>query len=180
MIIALDLDGVMADFEKGVETMFDMSIPPKKTIDPTEINTRNIIFNLISDMGSKFWENLEMMPDATMLYDFIKNHCEDFFVLTAYPKTNTQAAIDGKMVWCQKHLNIDVSPKNFICCKAVEKQNYINHLNKPAILIDDMIKNINQWEQKGGTAIHHKNSLSTIIKLQEIKNGKNSNTNTRN
>lgn len=180
MIIALDLDGVMADFEKGVETMFNMTIPPKGTTDPKEIRDRDIIFDLISNTGSDFWANLEMMPDAKILHDFILKNCKDFFVLTAHPKTNTEAAIEGKMVWCQKFLNITPNDKNFICCKAVQKQNYINHLNEPAILVDDMIKNINQWNDNGGTSVHHKNAISTIIKLQEIQNGKSSNTITGN
>jgi hypothetical protein len=39
---------------------------------------------------------------------------------------------------------------------------------EPALLIDDYIKNINQFKARGGIGIHHTSTASTISQLKKL------------
>ena len=53
--------------------------------------------------------------------------------------------------------------------KRSQKQAYAKDKDgKPNILIDDYIKNINEWEAKGGIGIHHTNIGKTIGELKRL------------
>jgi len=49
-----------------------------------------------------------------------------------------------------------------------DKQKYATTNGKPNVLIDDYIKNINEWEAKGGIGIHHTNVSKTISELKRL------------
>ena len=40
--------------------------------------------------------------------------------------------------------------------------------DKPNVLIDDYIKNINEWEAKGGIGVHHTDVSKTISILKGL------------
>ena len=39
---------------------------------------------------------------------------------------------------------------------------------KPNILIDDYVKNIKEWEAKGGIGVHHTDVSKTVGKLKRL------------
>ena len=49
-----------------------------------------------------------------------------------------------------------------------QKQVYAMTKGKPNVLIDDYIKNIKEWEAKGGIGIHHTNVGKTISELKRL------------
>ena len=49
-----------------------------------------------------------------------------------------------------------------------QKQVYAMTQGKPNVLIDDYIKNIKEWEAKGGIGIHHTNVGKTIGELKRL------------
>ena len=49
-----------------------------------------------------------------------------------------------------------------------QKQQYATTDGKPNILIDDYMKNINEWEKKGGIGIHHTDPRKTINELKRL------------
>ena len=50
-----------------------------------------------------------------------------------------------------------------------QKQSYAKTKEeKPNILIDDYIKNIREWEAKGGIGIHHTDVGKTISELKRL------------
>ena len=49
-----------------------------------------------------------------------------------------------------------------------QKQVYAMTQGKPNVLIDDYIKNIKEWEAKGGIGIHHTNVGKTISELKRL------------
>ena len=49
-----------------------------------------------------------------------------------------------------------------------EKQQYAMTNGKPNVLIDDYIKNIREWEAKGGIGIHHTDVGKTISELKRL------------
>jgi len=52
--------------------------------------------------------------------------------------------------------------------KRKQKQLYAMTNGKPNVLIDDYIKNIKEWEAKGGIGIHHTNVSKTITDLKRL------------
>ena len=49
-----------------------------------------------------------------------------------------------------------------------QKQKYAMSDGKPNVLIDDYIKNIKEWEAKGGIGVHHIDVASTMNKLKKL------------
>ena len=49
-----------------------------------------------------------------------------------------------------------------------DKQKYAMTDGKPNVLIDDYIKNIKEWEAKGGIGVHHTSVGKTISELKGL------------
>ena len=49
-----------------------------------------------------------------------------------------------------------------------QKQRYATTDGKPNVLIDDYIKNIKEWESKGGIGVHHTNVSKSIGQLKRL------------
>jgi hypothetical protein len=70
-----------------------------------------------------------------------------------------------KRKWVAKHLS---KPKAIHLVPREDKQKWAVTNGLPNILIDDYIKNINEWEAKGGIGVHHTSTSSTISKLKKL------------
>ena len=147
-----DLDGVLADFEKGIQLLTGRS-----TID----QSASKMWQRIS-AKKNFFAGLDFMPDGAKLW---KDICEISgsipTILTGVPESKNNYDKE-KRQWCANHLGDDVE---VITCKSSEKYKYtdINH-----ILIDDRIENCNLWEKHGGICIRHTNNDRTIYELKKI------------
>ena len=115
---------------------------------------RNLSYSLIQSADVDFWLNLEWMPDGKQLWSYIKKH--NPMILSA----PVGKAI-GKVEWCKKNLGI---PENRIILTH-DKYEYAKH---NTVLIDDMKKNTEPFEQKGGTSILHTSAASTIQALKGL------------
>ena len=49
-----------------------------------------------------------------------------------------------------------------------DKQKYAMINGKSNLLIDDYIKNIHEWEAKGGIGVHHTDPTNTIAELKRL------------
>ena len=110
-----------------------------------------------------FWANLEWMPGAKRLYQFIVKY--DPHVLSAYTGRDPASKL-GKMKWLKK--NTSFKRGNVHLVLRSQKQSYATTNGNPNILIDDYIKNIKEWESKGGIGIHHTNVGKTISELKRL------------
>ena len=110
-----------------------------------------------------FWANLEWMPGAKRLWDFISKY--DTEILSAYSGRDPSSRT-GKLKWLSKNTKIKRGKINLVM--RSDKQKYATTNGKPNILIDDYIKNINEWEAKGGIGIHHTNVSKTIAELKRL------------
>lgn len=110
-----------------------------------------------------FWANLEWMPGAKRLYDFISRY--EPHVLSAYTGRDPTSKV-GKLKWLKK--NTKFKKINIHLVMRSQKQAYAMADNKPNVLIDDYIKNINEWESKGGIGVHHTNVGKTINELKKL------------
>ena len=110
-----------------------------------------------------FWANLEWMPGAKRLWDFISKY--DTEILSAYSGRDPTSRT-GKLKWLSKNTKIKRGKINLVM--RSDKQKYATTNGKPNILIDDYIKNINEWEAKGGIGVHHTNVSKTIAELKRL------------
>ena len=111
----------------------------------------------------RFWANLEPMPDGMMLWKFIKPY--DPYILST-PSRRMPSSIPEKREWVRKHLG---TVSKVLLVQRDEKQNYsLNENGTQNVLIDDHIKNIQEWETKGGIGVRHINSLNTISQLRKL------------
>jgi len=96
------------------------------------------VFETIEGLGAKYWENLELFPWATALYNGL-SEIGDVTILTS-PGSWTHAG-RGKLLALKRDFEI----KNFILAKKKEVCAAPN-----AILIDDKKKNISKFREEGG------------------------------
>lgn len=147
--IYLDLDGVMADFDKYFLDIF--GIESSKLDD-------NTLWKRINGHGN-FFLNLPLMPGALDFFNFIK-HLNPT-ILTACPKSNYSVAAIQKRQWVYKHLSEDIT-----VIPMLGGKNKCLFMHRPGdLLIDDFEKNCIAWREHGGFAIQHNNFDSTRKQL---------------
>jgi len=157
--IYCDLDQVLVNFIKGAEDAIGGTFPSQGTFATTNKDER---WNKINQTKG-FWANLEWMPGAKKLYSFIDRY--EPYVLSAF-SSRDPSSVNGKMKWLSKNTNFKKSRINLV--KREQKKKYAITDGKPNVLIDDYIKNINEWESKGGIGIHHTNVSKTISDLKRL------------
>jgi len=111
----------------------------------------------------KFWENLEFMPGARRLLQRIQKY--DPYILSAFTDRDSSSKA-GKFKWVQKNTKIPKS--RTLVVKRAQKQAYATHNGQASVLIDDYIKNIKEWENKGGIGIHHTDVSKTLNELSKL------------
>ena len=148
--IFVDLDNTLTDFDKQLAELLN-----KKLIRGWDFGNDPEIWKKIDDAGTKFWSEMDFMPDGQELWNFIKKFNPT--VLTA--PSRHPSSKKGKRSWVKKYLQ-DAS------CIIDEKKD--KHAKKDYVLIDDRKKNIKKWEEAGGVGVLHKNTKSTIKKLKKI------------
>ena len=110
-----------------------------------------------------FWANLDWMPSAKRLYSFIAKY--DLHILSAASERDANSR-PGKLKWLSKNTKIKRSNTNLV--KRADKQKYAMTDGKPNVLIDDYLKNITQWEAKGGIGVHHTEVGKTLAELKRL------------
>ncbi|WP_031556111.1 5' nucleotidase, NT5C type [Oribacterium sp. FC2011] len=160
--IFFDMDGVLADFNKGVIDLCGVSPQDQETAD--EEATDNL-WTAVRNVDH-FYDRLEPVVGAIEMFEYAykitNGNCE---ILTGIPKPkrNIPDAGDDKIKWVHRLLGENV--KVNIVYKE-EKKNFCE--GKNSILVDDLSPNINEWENAGGTGILFKNPKETIEKINEI------------
>lgn len=118
---------------------------------------------MVQKHGVKFWSDLEWTEDGKDLWNFLKKfkHVE---ILTGSPKklVGIYAKV-GKEMWVEREIGKDIKVNHI---EGKSKHKFINTEND--ILIDDSLRNCKLWIENGGVSIHHKNTKTTIIKLEKI------------
>lgn len=143
-LIFCDLDGVLADFEKGVVEYFGKR-PDKIQAGYmwSQINKSNI-----------FFETLPWMPRGRELWEQIKQY--DPIILTGIPRS--KKAAEQKRRWCARELGSEV---HVITCSSKDKANYCL---TSALLIDDRLDNLHTWNEKAGKFIlYAEENMDNII-----------------
>ncbi|MBQ7434045.1 MAG: hypothetical protein IJV50_11410 [Lachnospiraceae bacterium] len=160
--IYFDMDGVLADFDRGVEELCGIPRRNQETVDEAQDNQ---MWEAIRQI-SHFYDQLAPMPGALdmfwALYHKYGDQCE---ILTGIPKAKRGIATAGedKISWVHRVLTPDIK------VNVVYKEEKKNYCTGPeCVLIDDFSENIKAWENDGGTGILHKNAKETVKKLETM------------
>ena len=144
----LDLDGVLADFDRGVRAVTGK--PPEEL--PTKVMWREL------SRHKDFYGTLEFMHDAQELWRFCEPH--EPTILTGLPLGSW--APEQKRRWVAHMLGPHVK---VITCMARDKHRYAY---PGAVLVDDREKARDPWEAAGGTFVLHTSARTSIAALKSI------------
>jgi hypothetical protein len=144
----LDLDGVLADFDRGV-----VAVTGKR---PEQLPMKEMWRAL--SRHADFFGTLDFMHDAQELWAFCAPHRPT--ILTGLPLGSW--APEQKKRWVARMLGAEVP---VITCMAREKARYAS---PGAILVDDREKARDPWEAAGGCFILHRNAADSIAELARL------------
>jgi hypothetical protein len=160
--IYFDMDGVLADFDRGVTELCGLEPLAQGITGPRE----ELMWGRIRDVGH-FYGKLEPMPGAIELFHALYEKYGDAVeILTGIPrpKRGITDAAEDKTEGVHRILSEKVKVNVVI---REHKPRYCT--GKDCILIDDYEKNIREWEAAGGTGILNKNAQETLEKLKKMK-----------
>ncbi len=161
--IFFDMDGVLADFEGGVRELCGIEPPAQDTQPP---GADMFMWDRIREV-EHFYDKLKVMPGAKEMFDTLYgkygNRCE---ILTGIPKPDKRIenAKEDKIRWIRRLFSEDMVVN--VVYKA-EKPNYCT--GKGCVLIDDLGKTVQAWEEIGGTGILFVSAEETLKRIREIE-----------
>ena len=157
-VIYVDLDMVLVDFEKGFKAISD-GVGREEYL---EMYGHDTLWALVNTGGVAFWDNLDWMPDGKRLWAYLAP-MEPQILSSCSTRNTGKTAIAGKKSWCARELGPNVVVN--LSRSSKDKQNYCSPGD---ILVDDLKRNIDEWEAKGGIGVHHTDASSSIEKLLSL------------
>ncbi len=160
----LDMDGVLVDLDRKIQEIFGT--------DYNKIDNKNYLWDKLGDIDHLFL-NLEPMPHYRTLFNYLKSleqigsiHLE---ILTSLPYSTNKlvTAKQDKIDWVRKYLDPDIVVNTVV--GGAKKRNFVKHPTD--ILLDDMPRNIDAWNDAGGTGILFKNNADAISRIGRILAG---------
>ena len=153
--IYCDMDGVLCDFISGIMKALNIAREPSQD----EIEE---FLGTFEGSSIDWWANLDWQPGGKQLWRVLKELNTE--ILSACPNQCKMqpSVIKGKKLWCKNNLKM-TSGINVTTRKGKVKFAAPTH-----ILIDDYIKNCNEWKAAGGFAIYHRSPNKTVKELKDI------------
>jgi hypothetical protein len=149
MQLFCDMDGVLADFDRGHELLLGV----KTSKETDNVNWKDVA------VYPDFYAQLPPMPDMHLLWMYIERHSP--IILTGIPYSVTEA-LDNKKAWVQKHLGDHVEVRGYA------SKDKCLHAQPGDVFIDDWEKYQHLWEKAGGVWITHTNAANTILQLDAL------------
>lgn len=144
----LDLDGVLADFDRGVEAVTGRRPEALRIAEMWRALSR----------APAFFETLPWMPGAERLWRFCAPHAPT--ILTGLPLGRWAAP--QKRRWVARMLGAHVP---VIACMSRDKP---RHAGPGHVLVDDRAGGRAGWEAAGGIFIHHRDADGSIAALRAL------------
>lgn len=89
-----------------------------------------------------------------------RNPDTEFYILSAVLDTEPPFAVAEKREWLHKYLPQLSDDQMIFVPAGTDKSAYLGEVDKDCILIDDYNKNLNEWQNSGGTAIKFINDIN--------------------
>ena len=162
--IFFDMDGVLADFDRGIVELCKMVPLPQNAKQRNE-EKENEMWAKVKEVGH-FYDKLEPIPGAKEMFDAVYSKygdkCE---ILTGIPKPwrGIVTSAEDKVNWMRRLFSETVKINTVL---RAEKKNFCT--GKDCILIDDFDKNTREWTQIGGTAILFTSADETMKTMKEM------------
>ena len=154
--IYVDMDGVLCDFIAQSKKATGKIFTQDKAKEYWPIIKRT----------PRFWSDMPWMPGGKQLWNYIKQY--NPHILSAYTPDDPNC-IPGKRTWLRKNVRISSNRVNLV--RRVEKQKFAMKSDmgrRPAILIDDFPRNIDQFKAAGGMGIVHTSTSNTLRELKKL------------
>ena len=156
--IYVDMDGVLCDFVLAAKRATGQDWTGLRSGQDWESikNTKN------------FWANMPWTRDGKQLWSYISKYKPH--ILSAFSPEDPNCK-PGKMRWLRKEVGYT---QNFMIniVRRREKKNFAMKGSdvgkRPAILIDDYPKNVQQFRAAGGIGIEHTSTSKTISLLKRL------------
>lgn len=161
--IFLDMDGVLADFDRGVNELCHMEAAPQD--EKHEAGNDDLMWEAIRT-ADHFYDRLELMPGAKELFGLLwERYGARVEILTGIPREERGivTAAEDKIAWTRRLLSDEVRIHT-VCRK--HKQLYCT--GPETILIDDREKTVLEWRDHGGTGILYVNAEETMRILRQL------------
>ena len=158
--IFIDMDGVLTDFQLGVEEMIGMRLT-SDDVGHSEYDKRKEELT-----NKRLFRNLPPMKDMWELMGYLKHTGLPLVILTAAGVINRELVVWDKHEWIKQW----VDPTMVVTCTMSGAQKAA-FAAKGNVLIDDRGKNIDAWVKAGGIGIKHKTARDTITELKLLRNG---------
>lgn len=155
--VYIDIDGVLADFDKKAK---EITSGKYGRDDFSKGNFWKAVYRYNSEV-EPFFESLPKMSGADKLMNFAVNNFENVALLTATGFTPKDAA-EQKTRW---------AAKNFPGIKTLTVTNSAHkavYSNPRSILIDDRTASIDPWRKAGGLGILFTNTDQAISELKTV------------
>lgn len=156
--IYLDLDGVITDFERKYREVFDT--------DPALVRAhKKYCDNWKRFVEEHHFTKLDYYPGALELLEYLADKDVEIQILSSSGgELYHEIVKQDKIVWLCEH-GITYHP-NIVSGRSQKKL----FAEEGALLIDDMLDNVNQFMSAGGEGIYHKDVNYTIARLDELLN----------
>jgi len=153
--IYLDMDGVIADFEKRYEELFGMK--------PAEAEKKEKFYHLFDEfIEDNNFASLDLMPEAMKGIEFLRKAPVPTQILSSTANEEKYMAISKqKKIWLEAH-GITFNPI-FVPGKELKWK----YATPSSIIIDDTESVIDDWRKAGGIAIWHKDWPTTLAILRQ-------------
>ena len=160
--IYFDMDGVVADFDRGVLELCHM-FPLEQELSTPEENDR--LYEKMREVDH-FYGNLKALPTGVVLFwELYRRYGKKVGILSGIPKPKRGItdAKDDKIEWCGTFLpdNIEIN-----IVYREEKPDFCK--GPDDYLVDDFSRNIEEWENSGGTGIYCMDVYDAIKQLREL------------
>ena len=156
--IYVDLDGVLADLQSEVEDILDIKITISSG---TDWDDSDEIWRLLRELDELDFSKLKKLPDADQLWNYVKPYKPSILTATGQPAGRNARQ---KNDWVKKNLT-GYKEIHTVTASRMKAQQFAW---PDAILIDDRLKSIGPWRQKGGIGILHTSASETIRELKKL------------
>lgn len=167
----VDIDGVFADWQGGVDKILEKYGYPKwddrSWIEQYDSHQRDQIRWAILNKQKSVYKDLSVLKEGKKIWKFVKAYNPN--ILSAISdKYDFEIGSNEKKIWLEEKFGIN-NFNNIYFVKSNTKHKFaLDENGRPNLLIDDFSVNCKKFVESGGLAIHHVSSEQTICELKKM------------